>query len=92
MQIKLLVDLCLGKFYGLFLPKIKFKEADGLSRWLSGKESACQCKRCKFDPWVRKIPGEGNDNPLQDSPLGNPMDRRTWQAVVHRVTKESDMT
>ena len=25
-----------------------------------GKEPACQCrryKRCKFDPWVRKIPG-----------------------------------
>ena len=25
----------------------------------SGKELACQCrrqKRCKFDPWVRKIP------------------------------------
>ena len=21
-----------------------------------GKESACQCKRCRFDPWVRKIP------------------------------------
>ena len=30
----------------------------GLSRWLSGKESTCQCKRrkgCGFDPWVRKI-------------------------------------
>ena len=24
--------------------------------WLSGKESACQCRRLKFDPWVRKIP------------------------------------
>ena len=25
----------------------------------SGKEPACQCRRCKrleFDPWVRKIP------------------------------------
>ena len=30
-----------------------------LPRWLSGKESACQCRRCKtlrFDPWVRKTP------------------------------------
>ena len=27
-----------------------------LSRWLSGKESACQCRRCGFDPWVGKIP------------------------------------
>ena len=23
--------------------------------WLSGKESACQCRRHEFDPWVRKI-------------------------------------
>ena len=27
----------------------------GLPRWLSGKESACQCKRLRFDPWVRKV-------------------------------------
>ena len=24
--------------------------------WLSGKESACQCRRRGFDPWGRKIP------------------------------------
>ena len=29
--------------------------AYGLLRWLSGKESACQCKRCGFSPWVQKI-------------------------------------
>ena len=28
----------------------------GLPRWCSGKESACQCKRCRFDPWIGKIP------------------------------------
>ena len=28
----------------------------GLPRWLSGKESAWWCKRCTFNPWVRKIP------------------------------------
>ena len=22
---------------------------------LSGKEPACQCRRCRFNPWVRKI-------------------------------------
>ena len=30
-----------------------------LSRWLIGKEPACQwrrCMRCEFDPWVGKIP------------------------------------
>ena len=31
-----------------------------------------------FDPWVRKThPRGGNDNPLQRSYLGNPMDRGT---------------
>ena len=27
----------------------------GLSRWFSGKECACWCRRLMFDPWVRKI-------------------------------------
>ena len=26
------------------------------SWWLSAKESTCQCRRYRFDPWVRKIP------------------------------------
>ena len=26
-----------------------------LPKWLSGKESACQCRRCRFVPWVGKI-------------------------------------
>ena len=33
--------------------------------WLSGKESACQCRRCRFKPWVRRIPWKGNRNPFQ---------------------------
>jgi len=41
----------------------------------SSKESACQCRRHRFDPWVRKIPGEENGNPLQYSCLENPMER-----------------
>ena len=28
----------------------------GLPWWLSGKKSACQCRRHGFDPWSRKIP------------------------------------
>ena len=38
-------------------------------------------------PGSRRSPGEGNGNPIQYSCLGNPMDRRTWWAVVHGVTK-----
>ena len=36
--------------------------------------------------------GEGNDNPLQYSCLGNPMDRGAWQARVHGVTKTGSDT
>ena len=28
----------------------------GVSWWVSGKESTCQCKRHRFHPWIRKIP------------------------------------
>ena len=62
----------------------------GFPRWHSGKESACQCSRCKrhrFDPWVGKILEEGNGNPFQFSCLENPMDRGAWQATVHGVAK-----
>ena len=30
-----------------------------------------------------RSPGEGNGNPLQNSCLGNPMDRGAWQPIVH---------
>ena len=36
--------------------------------------------------------GEGNDNPLQYSYLGNPMDKGAWGTTVHGVAKESDTT
>ena len=42
-------------------------------------------------PGLGRYPGEGHDNPLQSSCLGNPMDRGTWWAMIHRVA-ESDMT
>ena len=32
-------------------------------------------------------PGGGHGNPLQYSCLENPMDRGSWQATVHRITK-----
>ena len=43
------------------------------------------CGRQKMTP---QIYGRGgNDNPLQHSCLGNPMNREAWQAAVHRATK-----
>ena len=38
-------------------------------------------------PGSGKSPGVGNDNTLQDSCLGNPMDKGALWATVHGVTK-----
>ena len=38
-------------------------------------------------PGLGRSPGGGNGNPLQHPSLGNPMERGTWQASVHRVTR-----
>ena len=43
-------------------------------------------------PGSERSPREGNGNPFQYSYLGNPMDRGPWQAIVHGVTKVSDVT
>ena len=48
-------------------------------------ESRMSCGRAR-------PPGEGNESPLQYSSLENPMDRRAWWAIVHRVTEKLDMT
>ena len=58
--------------------QVKILEEIDLS-WIpgycSGKGFTCQCrkhKRCKFDSWVRKIPGEGTGSSLQYSCLKIP--------------------
>ena len=38
-------------------------------------------------PGLGRSPGEGHGSPLQHSCLENPMDRGSWWAIVHRVTK-----
>ena len=46
----------------------------------------------KFSSTVYILIGEGNGNPLQYSCLGDTMDRGLWQATVHWIAKEADMT
>ena len=44
-----------------------YSPAQGLPRWLSGKESACQCRRCRkhwFNPWVREMPWSRKWQPM----------------------------
>ena len=38
-------------------------------------------------PGLGRASEEGSDNPLEYSCLGNPMDRGTWWAMVHGVSK-----
>ena len=70
-------------------PKVVTVSLQKLIRWHHGKESACQCrryKRCRFDPWVGKIPWSRKCI-LQYSCLKNSIDRGTWQDTVHGVAK-----
>ena len=53
----------------------------GLPWCLSDRESTCSAGD-QIHPWVGQIPGGGNGSTLQDSCLGNPMDRGVWQATV----------
>ena len=54
---------------------------------LRGKEFTYQCKRCGFDPWVKKIPWRRNGNPFQYSCLESPTGRGDWQTTINGVTK-----
>ena len=51
------------------------------------KASAWNAGDLGLIPGSGRSPGEENDNPLQYSCLEKPMDRETWWATVHWVTK-----
>ena len=65
-------------------PPVKDDFPGGLDR----KASVYNAGRPRFDPWVRKFPGEGKGNPLQYSCLENPMDRGAWCPWGHRVRQD----
>ena len=56
------------------------------------KESACNVGDVGSIPGSGRSPGEENGNLLLYSCLENPRDRGAWQATIHGVAKESDMT
>ena len=57
-----------------------------------GKESAYNARDLGSIPGLDKSPGEGNGYPLQYSCMENSMDRESWWATVHGITRELDMT
>ena len=59
-------------------------------KWLSGKEAACQCRRCKrhgFDSWIGKIPWRRKWQPAPVFLPANSRDRGAWWAAVHGVAQ-----
>ena len=59
-----------------------------------GKESTCQCMRCKrhgLDPWVWKIPWRRKWQPTPASSPGKSHGQRSPVAIVHGIA-ESDTT
>ena len=45
--------------FEFLVSKMRVVKVLGLPKWCSGKEYACQCRRCwrcRFNPWIRKIP------------------------------------
>ena len=53
----------------------------------NSKESVCNEGYLGMTPGSGRSCGEGNGTPLQDSCLGNSMDRGAWWTTVHGVTK-----
>ena len=64
----------------------------GLPQWLSSKEPAYSAGDVGSVLGSGRSPGEGGGNPLQCSCLENPMERGTWQATFHGLSKELDIT
>ena len=65
---------------------------EGLSRQLSGKESTCQCRRCRLDPWVEKIPWRGKWQPALVFLPGESHGQRSLVGYSPWGHKESDTT
>ena len=54
------------------------------------KNSSAKAGDAGLIPGLGRSPGGGNGNPLQQSCLGNPMERGVWWARVHGVTVRHD--
>ena len=61
--------------------------ASQVAQWLKKKNLPANAGDVGLIPGLGRSPEEGNGNRLQYSCLGNPMDRETYRAVVHGVTK-----
>ena len=87
-QISILNIMCFGIFLWVLC-------AWGLPRWLSGEEAAYQCgshRRCRFDPWVGKIPWRRKWQPTPVFLPGKSHGQRSLVSSCPWGHKKSDMT
>ena len=79
------------KKYLLYVPKCIFQVGFHFKLGgASGKEPICQCRRCKrcgFDPWVKKSHWRRVWQPTPVFLLENPMDIGDRWDTVHKITK-----
>ena len=75
-----------SKYSTLFLGSYTGKWASQVAQWVKNLP-AVQETQADLMPGLGRSPGGGHGDPLQDACLENPMDRGTWWAPVHRVTK-----
>ena len=66
-----------GVWFPLCEPGQAFITSIGLLRWLSGKESTCQCRGHGFDPWVGTISWQREWQPTPVFLLGEFHGQRT---------------
>ena len=58
----------------------------------SGKNPTCQCRRCRFDPWVRKIPWRRIQQPTPVFLPGESHGQRSLVGYSPQDHKELDTT
>ena len=63
---------------------------NGLPKWCSGKESTCQCKRHRLNPWVKKIPWRRKWQPTLVFLLGKSHGQRSLEGYSPWSHKELD--
>ena len=80
---------CIGDAESVCTSKVCLTYERDIPGGSDGKEPACNVGDLGLIPGSGRFPGEGNDNPIQYSCLGNHPDREAWlqRAPVHVVAR-----
>ena len=71
------------------LKQLSTQATSSASQWLSGKESACQCRSSRFDPWVGEMPWRRKWQPTPVFLPGESHEQRSLEGFIQHdlVTK-----